>query len=679
MSIFKIKAGTSSAMIHGYCGQVIDKHTGREKCTHFENDLGIRSPEILQKAWEAEREGHGKIHGRQYYHSVYSLDPNDPKAKTLIDKELAAMGRELAEKLAPGHSHALYVHRDQEHPHIHIVWSAIHRETGKKYHMTPKDLEKAHALVAEIDRKHELTPLQKRDIPREVGLSWEAKRLLQRKPDTYIWMDHLANIIRTAQNTAKTFEEFKRDLKEKGVDVDVKPDKKITYSFKDKDNKQHKARQTKLGDNYSYERINKTIERRIRNEEFNGPDFGRDREIGRQNTGTVRDVSKTSQEHPGRIPSEARDFGQNSDHTYSDISSKTTRNRKETGQDSRGSKPTKNTDKPPQFDGIPVKSHKQGMPIDARNEHDISQANGRSFHPTHANASDSKADQGTPTTHDRRPSEPQSREQTVPNLDSSSQRIVVKSATVNSENRDISNRSVQEPQERTIGDDNPPRQITGQDHNPNGQSRDEYASELSIPTSRDVKGDDVALGSGISTVVHYAGPTRSKQDLVNRDHSVREDSQRRTIFCSTTGANESEISKEIAKAKERATPKAELERQVHDWQKHRDIEQRRGTVSRRVSDSRTENDPRADTYYRKLKERLLQYCEHCRRRLDEASNRVASIIQRIGGKISAIEQQNEKLERRQKITQEIEERKRIEIEAKQQIEMKRKRSPSVGR
>jgi len=678
MSIFKIKAGISSAMIHGYCGQVIDKHTGREKCTHFENDLGIRSPEILQKAWEAEREGHGKIHGRQYYHSVYSLDPNDPKAKTLIDKELAAMGRELAEKLAPGHSHALYVHRDQEHPHIHIVWSAIHRETGKKYHMTPKDLEKAHVLVAEIDRKHELTPLQKRDIPREVGLSWEAKRLLQRKPDTYIWMDHLANIIRTAQNTAKTFEEFKRDLKEKGVDVDVKPDKKITYSFKDKDNKQHKARHTKLGDNYSYERINKTIERRIRNEEFNGPDFGRDRETGRQNTGTVRDISKTSQEQPGRIPPEARSVGPNSNIIYSDISSKTTRNRKETEHDPRGSKPTENTDRPPQFDGVPVKPHKQGVPIDAGNEHDIAQADGRSFHPTHADASDTQAAQRTPTSHDRRPSEPQSREQTIPNLDSASQRTAVKPATVHSENRDISNRSIQGNQERTIGDDNPPRQITGKDHRTNGQSRDEYAGKLPIPTSRDVKGDDVALGSDISSVVHNSGPTRSKQDLVNRDHSVREDSQRRTIFCSTIGAHESELEKEIAKAKERETPRTELERQVNEWKKYRDIEQQRGTVSRRVSDSRAENDPRADTYYRKLKERLLQYCEHCRRRVDEASNRVASIIQNIGVKISTIEQQSEKLER-QRRAQETAERKRVEIETKQQMEMKRKRSPSIGR
>lgn len=675
MSIFKIRAGISSAMIHDYCGQVTDKHTGREKCTHFENDLGIRSPDILQKAWEAEREGHGKVHGRQYYHSVYSLDPNDPKAKTLTDKELAAMGRELAEKMAPGHSHALYVHRDQEHPHIHIVWSAIHRETGKKYHMTPKDLEKAHALVAEIDRKHELAPLQKRDIPREVGHSWEAKRLLQRKPDAYIWMDHLANIIRTAQNTAKNFEDFKRDLKKKGVDVDVKPDKKITYSFNDKDNKQHKARHTKLGDNYSYERINKTIEGRIRDNELKRRILERDREIERQHTNP--DISHPR--HPGRVPTKSPNLDSNSGNISSRVPSETTRNRKETEHDSRRSKPTENTDRSPQFDGVPIKPHKQGVPIDAGNEHDIAQADGRSFRPTHADASDTQAAQRTPTSHDRRPSEPQSREQTVPHSDDTGQRIAVKHATIHSENRDLSKRSVQGTQERPIGDSGTSRQVTGQDHKPNGQSRDEYASELPIPTRSHVKGDDVAVGSGISSDIYAAGPIRNTQDLVDRDHPVRENSQRRTILCSATGATESEVVKEIAKAKEQTTPRAELERQVNEWKEHRSIEQRRGTVSRRVSDPRTEDDSRADTYYCKLKERLLHYYEHCRRRLDEASSRVASIIQSIGNKVSAIEQQSEKLERQRRVTQEIEERKRIEIEAKQKIEMKRKRSPSIGR
>ena len=231
-----------------------------ERYTAWTNSLGLEKPEQLESAWSLTREGFGKNNGIQYHHASLSLDPFDEKTKTISDTKLLKMAETFVKKHAPDYDYAIFIHRDKEHPHAHIVWNSVNHETGKKFHSSRDDLKKAIEIKDSLDLKYGLKVTEKSKkadiIPDKV------KRLHQRDPDAYIWTEDLKSRIETARSDSTSFEDYRVRLAQDGVAASSRGKSgAITYSFSDANGTQRKCRETRLGADYARERIEQLFER----------------------------------------------------------------------------------------------------------------------------------------------------------------------------------------------------------------------------------------------------------------------------------------------------------------------------------------------------------------------------------------------------------------------------------
>lgn len=270
MSVIMVSKSHCAAVTLQYCAE--KAKDDKNRCTLMESDLESSSARKLARTWEAERKGWGKNEGVQCSHTVYSLNPKDPKSKVITDRELADIGHEFVAKVAPNHSYAIFVHRDRDHPHVHIVWSAINGENGKKFQMGPPDLKRAKSIKDDIDKAHGLEITKPMNIPERVPIA--ARRLMEQGRDGYSFMLDLQNRISDAADKARSFEKFREILKSDGVEINLRQNKNMTFSFVDKQGKLRQSRHQKLGDNYSYESIVTRIE--TRNHELERAQLQRD-------------------------------------------------------------------------------------------------------------------------------------------------------------------------------------------------------------------------------------------------------------------------------------------------------------------------------------------------------------------------------------------------------------------
>ena len=258
MSVIMVSTSHCAAVTLHYCSGKVRE--GQERCTLSENTLGAQDIRDLSSAWRNERKCYGKENGVQCSHVVYSLDPNDPKAKTISDRELADIGHEFASKVAPNHNYAVFVHRDREHPHIHIVWGSINLETGKKFQMGPPELRQAKEIKNQIDKAHGIAITVPK--PEQVKVPWPVRRQLDKNPEYYSWKIDLYDKIIDARDNATSFKDFREKCKEHNITLNVRGNKNITYAFIDKDGKQHATRDKNCGQEFTYDNINESIKLR---------------------------------------------------------------------------------------------------------------------------------------------------------------------------------------------------------------------------------------------------------------------------------------------------------------------------------------------------------------------------------------------------------------------------------
>ena len=263
MSIIKLSSGKSSAAMISYC-YMEKNHRALgppgERCTAWTNSLALEKPEQIESAWSLTREGFGKTDGIQYHHASLSLDPSDEATAKISDKKLLRMAESFVKKHAPDHDYAIFIHRDKEHPHAHIVWNSVNHENGKKFHSSRDDLKKAIEIKDNLDRENGLkvTEISKKAdiIPDKV------KRLHQRDPDAYIWTEDLKSRIEAALSDSASFEDYRSRLAQDGVAAAPRGKSgAITYSFSDANGTERKCRETRLGADYARERIDQLFER----------------------------------------------------------------------------------------------------------------------------------------------------------------------------------------------------------------------------------------------------------------------------------------------------------------------------------------------------------------------------------------------------------------------------------
>ena len=269
MSILKIRSGSNATGMLRYCHEDKPHQSADvERCSDFINSYGFNNTDDVSLAWRMERQGCGKENGRQYYHATLSISPDDPRSSTITNRELRDMGERFVKEFAPKHSHAVFVHRDEKHPHIHILWNSVNPENGKKFHLDNAALGRSQEIKNRIDSDFGIqkTELRKPEVQKD-RIPDEVKRIAERTETAYIWTEDLKQRIDNAKKKSIDMEDFKHRLKENGVDAQERgKEGKITYSFEDEHGKQRKVRQDKLGEDHGRDSIEKTIRDNVQRE-----------------------------------------------------------------------------------------------------------------------------------------------------------------------------------------------------------------------------------------------------------------------------------------------------------------------------------------------------------------------------------------------------------------------------
>lgn len=186
------------------------------------------------------------------------LNPKNPKDWQRAND----LGVTLAEELYPQHQTAVYTHLDgQNHVlHNHIIVNKVNLETGKKLREVPgKTVEKARAINDQLAQKQNWRILP----PPQERLSETEKELVAKQE--YSYMDDLRTRINEAMSepSVSSYNALRDVLEQKGVIIQERG-QNLSYTFLDVNNKQRRARGTRLGTDFEKETIFNELENRAR-------------------------------------------------------------------------------------------------------------------------------------------------------------------------------------------------------------------------------------------------------------------------------------------------------------------------------------------------------------------------------------------------------------------------------
>ncbi len=265
--IIKLGSGKSSGGLLRYLeqgkrqvemGEVLEPELEHRHMAY--NSLGADDIQGLERMFRATREVWNKNDGVRVHHASISMNPGDPVARSMTDEALVELGKDFMSRHAPGHDYAIFIHRDREHPHMHLAWNAVNPETGRKFQSTRSKLYDAQRYAREMEQRlgHErvLMPGDPGFVRQRDRLSDAEIHIKVRDQDAYLWKEDLKHRIETARAMASGYDDFLGRLGQMEVGVTERgQDKKLTYSFLDRDGKQRKSRGSSLGDDYTRESI----------------------------------------------------------------------------------------------------------------------------------------------------------------------------------------------------------------------------------------------------------------------------------------------------------------------------------------------------------------------------------------------------------------------------------------
>ena len=111
------------------------------------------NPDNAKAQFEATRKMWGKNDSIQAHTVIHSFSP-----KEVTSEQANELGKQLAEKIAPGYEVAIFTHADKDHIHNHIIINSVHPDTGKKYHCHGWDgLESVRNASNSLSAAHGLT------------------------------------------------------------------------------------------------------------------------------------------------------------------------------------------------------------------------------------------------------------------------------------------------------------------------------------------------------------------------------------------------------------------------------------------------------------------------------------------------------------------------------------------
>lgn len=225
-------------------------------------------PFIAKEQFDVVRQLHNQTkESNQVLRITQSFALNELNPKIQNDWQKANdLGVELAEKLYPNHQSAVYTHLDGKNHvlHNHIIVNKVNLETGKKLREKKgESVQRARELNDQIafrENWYILEPPKERQTDTE-------KELLAK--NEYSYMDDLrGRIIQSLQDVSvSSYEAFKERLSTYGVILSERG-QTFSYAFLDANNKQRRARETRLGSDFGRETILHELENRTRQNEF---------------------------------------------------------------------------------------------------------------------------------------------------------------------------------------------------------------------------------------------------------------------------------------------------------------------------------------------------------------------------------------------------------------------------
>ena len=225
-------------------------------------------PFIAKEQFDVVRQLHNQTkESNQVLRITQSFALNELNPKIQNDWQKANdLGVELAEKLYPNHQSAVYTHLDGKNHvlHNHIIVNKVNLETGKKLREKKgESVQRARELNDQIafrENWYILEPPKERQTDTE-------KELLAK--NEYSYMDDLRGRINQSLQdvSVSSYEAFKERLSTYGVILSERA-QTFSYAFLDANNKQRRARETRLGSDFGRETILHELENRTRQNEF---------------------------------------------------------------------------------------------------------------------------------------------------------------------------------------------------------------------------------------------------------------------------------------------------------------------------------------------------------------------------------------------------------------------------
>ena len=204
------------------------------------------------------REIYGNKGATQAYASRVAFSPKEFDPQNTQDQIKALeIAKEIYSTAYPNQQVALYVHNDTNSLHVHAVIGAIDLQTGKKMHGNWQEYrEKLIKITDKVVERHGLEVTIPKHKPEKRSMA-EIKMKERGQPT---WKDKIRKAVDLTMREAHIidFKSFKSKLREKSVNV-FERGKELTYELTGTN---HKARGSKLGDDYKKETIFNELDRR---------------------------------------------------------------------------------------------------------------------------------------------------------------------------------------------------------------------------------------------------------------------------------------------------------------------------------------------------------------------------------------------------------------------------------
>lgn len=258
LEMYLVSGKTSDKDLEFYLDLGHEAEESRVIAYAHSDHVASEDPSEWSKSFEAVRQMWGKADGRQYYHYVFSPDPEDK----LSPEECRDMASEWIEKSIPGSQWIVAVHNDNNRAivHAHVVVNAVHPETGDKLQISAKDWNRMSELKNEICHAHGLGTTEtvfehlRNNRWESQSKAREAAIAQMKKRGARSWVEDIRNQIDLAADESHSWSDFMDRLNRNGVRVTRERKSRgegFVFWHPQSNGTKYKIRGKRLGGNYT--------------------------------------------------------------------------------------------------------------------------------------------------------------------------------------------------------------------------------------------------------------------------------------------------------------------------------------------------------------------------------------------------------------------------------------------